>query len=345
MPPINKLQVLRTLVRNNVIQSDGDQFRITIDQADKSGLNLHKHIGRSKLKPGEIVKDLELIEAIKFLRAEKAAEDMWNKLGGPKSPIGLPKTGKITLNKTGNTYTALFRSGKIIIDGKEYKVELDRELEVFFKGLECNIRQEGEDELYGVVSMLGPANKHVSSFSFPGGGGVIRLGPEGKRIVTFHHSLYKGPVEDFVLVASLVEHDDFADVENASKRIADKVSDAAATALGALVGIPAEAVAEETWFEDGIASGLGLVMDGIFGMGDDPYDSQVMSIRWEELGDWGPTVQPPYKRADDPKIISPWTHKLTVTGHDDGGDLGSYSFYFFVDVTVKVRLVDEGEIP
>jgi hypothetical protein len=211
---------------------------------------------------------------------------------------------------------------------------------VRFVGLECNVRQEGTDELYGVVGVVGPANRKWATYSFPGGDGTVEMGPEGMRFWTLNQEVYRGPIEDVILVATLVEHDDFADVEDASRKIADKIAEMGAQVVGALTGLPAESATQETWFRDGLAAGVGFVLGDVLGMGDDPYPGQSLRVPWEQVKD-GVQRQPPRTRDDDPKQIPLWTHRVKVTGRDDADDFGNYDFYFDLEIerTDRIRCV------
>ncbi len=288
----------------------------------------------------------DYLEAALRVRAEEAIRAVWNGDGGPRSPVGLPKTEELTVTRSGDDWQAAFRSGSITVKSHENKCHIltKQVLKVDFVGLECNVRQEGTDELYGVVALIGPANRVLGTHVFPGGDETLTMGPDGQRIWTTNNRLYEGPIEDVSLVATLVEHDDFADVEGAARKIADTIAEKGGQLLGALTGIPAESVTDETWFRDGLAEALGFVMGDIFGMGDDPYAGQYLPVPWDEIGEWGPRRQPARTRNDDPKQIPRWTHRVKVTGRDDGGDYGDYDFYFDVSVE-QVDVKRECPIP
>ena len=98
--------------------------------------------------------------------------------------------------------------------------------------------------------------------------------------------------------------------------------------IGALVGAPAEGVTEETWYKEGLGLAVGWVLDDIFGIGDDPYDLQTERVNHQRILSW-PAPQM-VTRPDDPKVIDAWNVKCTLTGIDDGGDLGVYEFYFLL---------------
>jgi hypothetical protein len=233
----------------------------------------------------------------------------------------------------GKTWVADFRSGTITLDGDSTIMNTNQEMVVELAGLECVVRQEKTDEMYGVVAAIGPGNAHYAPVPFPGGGGTIDMGPDGQRIWVAGGpawELYRGPLEDLTLVSALIEQDS-GDVSAISQEIADKIVTTAGQMLGGTEGAAAEAISNQTWFQHGLGSAIGLVLGGVFGMGDDPYDSQSLPVYWDQLGpDGNPPLQPPARRSDDPKTIDRWTHKMVMTGKDDGGDTGTYIVYFFV---------------
>jgi hypothetical protein len=54
-----------------------------------------------------------------------------------------------------------------------------------------------------------------------------------------------------------------------------------------------------------------------------------------DLNAASPAPQPPIRRDDDPRTIDDWTHKLILSGIDDGGDRGQYALYFKVWTEIK----------
>ena len=185
--------------------------------------------------------------------------------------------------------------------------------------------------MYGVVGVVGPANHALKTYSFPGGDGTVEMGPEGMRIWTLNQELYREAIEDVVLVATLIEHDDFADIEDASRRIADRIAELGGQVVGALMGLPAESATQETWFRDGLAAGVGFVIGDILGMGDDPYPGQSLRVPFDQVLN-GAQRQPPRTRDDDPKQIPLWTHRVKVTARADADDFGDYDFYFDLEI-------------
>ena len=66
-----------------------------------------------------------------------------------------------------------------------------------------------------------------------------------------------GLIADIQLLCALVENDS-GDVEEISRRIADKIAEFTGKVIGALVGAPAESVTKETWFKDGLGHAVGF---------------------------------------------------------------------------------------
>lgn len=295
-----------------------------------------------------IIKEREhggIAEAMEKITAERAIRAVWNAEGGPRSSLGLPRTPELSVRKNGTDWEADFRSGKITVKHHgQCHVLTNKVMKVNFVGLECVSRQEGEDEVYGVVGLIGPSNSALKTHSFPGGDGTLSMGERGSRIWTTDQLLYEGPIQDVVVVGTLIEHDDFADVDGVARNLADQIAQKGGQLLGALTGLPAESVTEETWFRDTLAFAFGFVMGDVFGMGDDPYPGQSLRIPWDQVGDFGPPRQPARTRPDDPKQIPRWTHRLTLSARDDAGDFGHYDLFFDVWVDT-VSITRECPVP
>ena len=97
------------------------------------------------------------------------------------------------------------------------------ELVVRFVGLECNVRQEGHGRSVrrrrrGWTVQSQVAERTRSRVAI----GTVEMGPEGIEDLDAESGRSRGPIEDAILVGTLIEHDDFADIEDASRKIADK---------------------------------------------------------------------------------------------------------------------------
>lgn len=292
-------------------------------------------------KPSDRVDDIDLGIALETLRqaeAEGQIHRVWMNAGGPRSSVGLPIDGVVRARPMADgNYSAQFRSGTISQDRDkaEFVTHTFSQAVVEFVGLECRIRQEKTDEVYGVVGCLGPANGSGTTFTL----GLHKMGAEGERVwIPPQAVLYVGPVQDLFLVGTLVENDS-GDADDISRKVAETIIEVGGPLLQGATGIAAESVSSETWFQDGLGAVVGLVLDGAFGIGDDPYGEQSLRVSWQDINSW-----PPFRttiRDDDPRPIANWTHELVLTGTDHGGDRGAYALYFRVrrqDVSTTERV-------
>ncbi|MFZ0548837.1 MAG: hypothetical protein WAM60_25530 [Candidatus Promineifilaceae bacterium] len=278
--------------------------------------------------------------------AKQAMERGWHNMGGPGAPVGLPLSNKIVIKEKGyfgqGGYSAQFRGGTLDLppDGMKVESTSHREVNIDLVGIECQIRQEKTDEIYGVISVLGPSNSIIVSHRFPDNG-TMDMGPDGMRLSNLNVSLVReGVLQNYYIWASLVENDS-GDVDVVARDIADKFASTAGQALGALTGAPAEAVSDSESFKENIATGLAWVFGNILGMGDDAYNAESFSLFWGDLASGSPTLQSPVRRDDDPRSIDQWTHKLTLSGTDDGGDRGQYALYFKVWMEDVTRTIEK----
>jgi len=267
--------------------------------------------------------------------AKAQLQTAWTRMGGPSSPVGLPLGGDIVVKETGPstspTFSADFRGGSIHLsnDGDVGSTDNQKKVYINLVGIECQVRQEGTDEIYAVVSVLGPSSHSIASTRIPSSG-TISMGPDGMRISTpVTPLLADGVIQNYYVWVSMVENDS-GDVDVIARDISNKFADAVSTGLQGLTGMPAEAVGDSESFKENIATGLAWVFGNVLGMGDDPYDAESFPLFWADLNEKALPLQPPYSRSDDPRTITSWTHRVIVSGVDDGGDHGQYAFYFRV---------------
>ena len=305
---------IRDLLEQGGIRTDRD------DRIDAAG---HLYIDDDERGPsGRFFR--RVAERVALAKVEQA----WDKAGGPKSAVGLPVGERIEVRSTRNGYEAAFRSGKIVVRGGDATLAASTWVQLLFVGVECNVRQEKADEIYGVVACSAASRNEIKTVRFPGGDGTIEMGPDGERIWTTASELYKGPLADLFVVCTLIENDS-GDVDAISKDIAAKIAEAAGALIGGLTGVPAESVQNNTWFQDGLGKVVGLVLDDVFGIGDDPYNMQTKSLDWTELLGIA-AGSSAVSRNDDAKTIDKQNVKVVLEQEDDGGDLGRYSFYFLL---------------
>lgn len=218
-----------------------------------------------------------------------------------------------------------------------------RTVQLWLVGIECGIRQESEDEVYGSVGLIVPSTATSAVVHFPDGAEYLTMGEDGSRIVSLQKHLYAGPPADIVLSSVLIEHDS-GDMDEYRRRIADAIS-TAARAGAASLGVPAEAVAaDQGWIND-LSLGLADLLLGWVGADDDDYTPQATRISARDVltaygihdGSLPDAVQPfPEKvlvRGDTPDVelrynIGP----VRVSGEDQGGDRGSYAFYYRIEL-------------
>jgi hypothetical protein len=252
-------------------------------------------------------------------------------IGGYGSIFGMPVTPDYTaiqkaqIQRNGNGgYVSNFRSGNInVSDVTTGQTESDGtwNAQVFLVGLECQIRQESEDEVYGSVGSVVTSTHASRTTPFP----IQKMGPDNERIVKMDLLVYERPIANLALLCYLIEHDS-GDEETVKQAVEQKIQQAAA-AIGSAFGVPSEALASDSniWLLD-IA--LDPIMDKI-GAGDDAYNPQTLQIPAEDIKAVrdGKFVRKTLTRNDDPQVVT-YTHSQVLSGRDDGGDTGVYCFYF-----------------
>lgn len=346
MPIQSDLELARLLLNTGAVSAgSAGQFVVKQNRIPRALIAYLANNGM--LVDGEIAPHGQI--AIEMLRAEDDVRRLWQARGGPASMLGISSGNDITVRSEGSDWVADFRSGKIVVKPLVLQTLEQRIMHVDFVGIECVGRQESIDEIYGVVGAIIPSldstePRHTKTHAFPGGDATLKMGPDGHRIRAFNVPLYIGAVADVVLVCALVEHDDFADVDGAAKKIAEKIHETAANIFGTLTGLPAEAVSDQTWFKDTLAAALGFVMGDLLGMGDDPYPGQVLKVGWHEMGEFGPPRQLPRIRTDDPMPIPNWTHAVKLAGTDDGGDYGEYHLFFNIWIEPVTVVREDGRL-
>ncbi|WP_435591738.1 hypothetical protein [Nocardia sp. bgisy118] len=128
-------------------------------------------------------------------RARRAIEARWIEAGGPMSRVGLPVGPTISPHAIDGGFQADFRSGAIRILGN-----LPPEIppggdwvRVWWVGLECVIRQESEDEIFGTVFCHAPGRTAKANVViFPGGNETLKMGKSGARVLKTNELLYEG---------------------------------------------------------------------------------------------------------------------------------------------------------
>lgn len=263
--------------------------------------------------------------------ARNEIKQAWERAGGPLSKIGLPLDPKFPVHQVSpGKWVLRCRSGEVHYLQEQRKTFQRRTSYVTVRlvAIECQVRQESSDEVYGVISVHGPANRLIQTVRVPASG-TLHMGRSGARLTFPNIPLVTDiPVEDLYLRVAWVENDS-GNVDDIARKVSDKMREAAAAAVGALVGAGAESVAasqEETFYEAAL-----WIVGSVLGMGDDAYPVEGKFISaGDQMSGFGPPLQPVYRRGDDTRPVERWTHDIIAQGVDDGGDLGRYRFFFEV---------------
>jgi len=262
--------------------------------------------------------------------ANQKIQEKYAQIGGKTSSLGLPINADLGVQPAGgDKYFMDFRGGRIEVDprsGKPAVAKKLRVMELWWVGLECRIRQEKVDEVYGSVAAIIPGSGMSNFHKFPGDREYWDMGPDGQRIVQVSVPLFQGPPMTVVLLGSLVEHDS-GDIEEYKHKIADAIANAA-RGLAVMAGVPAEATAADQGFINDLSLGLVNAAASALGADDDPYVPQQLRLHWADILNGNYTRQT-LRRDDDPRIVE-YTHSIVVTGIDQGGDRGEYALYFDV---------------
>lgn len=290
----------------------GDDYRIPVGE-------MHENVNKT------------FHAAILKVLAQEEIKKAWERSGGAFSPVGLPLNPKFPVSQVEpGTWALQCRSGRIQYvqdDRKTFEIRTSK-VTVRLVAIECQVRQESSDEVYGVVSVHGPANRLIQTVRVPASE-TMDMGEEGARLTFPNVPLVTdNPVEDLYLRVAWIENDS-GNEEDIARKVADKLREAASAAAGALVGAGAESVTasqDETFYEASL-----WVVGEVLGMGDDAYPVEGKFVSaGEQMSGFGPPMQPTYLRGDDPRPVDRWTHDIIVQGVDDGGDLGRYRFFFEV---------------
>lgn len=266
--------------------------------------------------------------------------DKYNGLGGIRSRLGLPTSREPPVDRVGNTFVMSFRGGNISIplDQPAPRAISTQTVQILWMGLECQVKQESNDELAGVVSLLVPSTAQTpSTFPFPAAGNSPwQLGQKNERIMNTRQVLYEGPPANVIITTTLVELDKSAgDPMKTVNQIIDVVKDASdiVTAIGGddiPGGYGRELDEAARKFKELQNSTVWATLRNLFDSPDDPYPAGVLELKWNDMRQRSVPKQV-LRRPDDPHTIT-WTESITVSAKDSGGDFGQYAFYFDVNV-------------
>jgi hypothetical protein len=256
-------------------------------------------------------------------------------LGGIKSPLGLPYDARFPVSRNAHGAFFNFRGGSVTVpyNAPVANPVAQTRVIVRFAGLECKVRQEKEDEMFGGVSAFVPSTLQtvpvpIADWRFKD---RVRVWPDSRV-------LYDGPPTDIVLTTTLLEKDsgplDWADrfisiIHQTSMDVLgevggtiglDDVVNAFTREIGGLVGK----------FGGFLQGKVKSLLNILFGSADDKYPDGVISMKADSLRARAANKRT-LRRTDDLRTIE-YTDEVTVTAKDNGGDVGIYTFYFKVEV-------------
>jgi hypothetical protein len=261
-------------------------------------------------------------------------------LGMPITP-GNETRDQVTVTASGNGYLARFRSGNLLLtgslDGKP-EAKDTHEASIDLVALECRDKQEKVDEVIGSVAYIRPSDKSSGVSSIP----KLDMGPDGQRIVQFSQTVYQGAFANINLACSLVEKDS-GDTTKYREAFAKEIQKAAVVGATA-AGVDAEALAGgEDWMRS-VSLGLSNVIFDLLGADDDAYNAQTFMVPWTDMvaSKEKRLEVKTLKRDDDPHEVQ-YTHRILLSGTDDGGDRGEYGMYFMVRTRPRPEVPEDFE--
>ena len=280
----------------------------------------------------------ETTTSLRLAFATNTFEKAYAKRGGFSSALGMPIAAayeardKVIATTNGNGYMAQFRSGALMlangVDGTATSTDTD-EAQIMLVGIECRAKQEKTDEIIGSVGYIRPSDANKSNNSGVTPIEKLDMGPKGERIINLTRLVYQGPFANVILSCSLIEKDS-GDTTKYREAFAKEIQKAAAVGAGA-AGVPAETLAGgEDWMRQ-LSLGLSNVIFDLLGADDDQFNLQSFQITAKEMQARkdGELPDKTLTRDDDPHSLN-YTHRMIVSGTDDGGDYGEYAFYFSI---------------
>jgi hypothetical protein len=323
--------LLKHAVEKNQISLDKDRLVIT-EQASASVRKLLKVPlgGNATVNLAELAGSKPRF--LMRLFAENAIQKKYQALGGYRSALGLATDAK--LKQDGDQYYMDYRGGRISVqsDGSGLTAQQRYRCEIWFVGIQCSEKQERTDEVCGAIGVIVGSTGSSTAAKFPSDVPYWSIGNNGQT-VAHALKLYDGPPADVVLNCAFTEVDSGdAEVNRYKTLLAEKLVQGGKAALGQSIGSAGEAiVSDEGYLKDILKEVIGFVVD-LFGANDDPYTSQQFRLTWDEIQGQAFTKK---TRSG----IGNYTHEITITGEDDGGDHGTYRLLFDVRVSVETKLM------
>lgn len=275
-----------------------------------------------------------MAEIARQRQAREAVMNRWMALGGPRSPLGLPRQASFDVEPVAGGYEVPFRGGTMKVMGGDPSKAIEsvtRQVIVTFEGYGLEMRQEKGDDIYGYIAAKIGSTGYKKDFDIP----IARVGPDdNNRVRPYSVILWEGPPVDLNLAVRMVEHDagDSQAIRDEIRKRVNQIFDTAAQAAGgsavdvALSGYAGEAQANGDlvrWLLNAAADGIAELL----GLGDDPYNEQGMTITADQMQ--RDLAAKTYRCWSDPHTIE-YTHALTCDGYDDAGDHGRITLLFRV---------------
>lgn len=217
----------------------------------------------------------------------------YNGIGGIASPLGLPSNISMPVTRSGNSMLMSFRGGTITQNLNEPApaAVATQTLQIVWVGLECQVKQESNDELSGAISLVVPstaAPPFVQRFG-DANNKYWQLGQPNERIMPTNVVIYNGPPANVIITTELIELDHSAGNPLA---VTDKIAgvlkggaDVLKTAGGlagsdVLSGYGREVGTVVDTYKQIETSSIFQEIVKIFDSADDPYPAGVLSLDW-----------------------------------------------------------------
>lgn len=219
----------------------------------------------------------------------------YNAVGGIFSQLGMPSNVSMPITRSGNNMLMSFRGGTIThpLNEPAPAAVVTQNLLIVWTGLECQVRQESNDELSGAISLVVPSTvQRPFVQKFGDQGGPWQLGHENERIMNTNVVLYNGPPANVIITTELVELDHSAGNPLAvTDKIAGVLEDGSEV-LQTAGGLTGDDVLSGYGREVGTVADTYKRLEGnsifqqivaVFDSPDDPYPPGILNLDWVSL--------------------------------------------------------------
>jgi len=267
----------------------------------------------------------------------------WLSQGNNISQLGMPLHRDLPVYRRGDHFLMDFGGATLSThsDGSGgVDTSLTRRVRVTFQGFGLDTKQENNgDEIYGVLTTVLGNLGHTKQTDLSQATLAAKDddGKKRNRISQQSILLHEGAPMDLNVNVAFVEYDhgDRNKVRTAIKTALSDLVAEASNLASAAAGAPTKA-AQNKFDAQSLASsnlykwaltGASALITEIFGLGDDPYNPGAFTISAAEMSRIPPVQN--YRCGDDPRTIQ-YTHRISVSGTDDGGDTGWITALFLV---------------